>query len=153
MPHKYRVNEREIGQVRIYMTPGEKRSGQGIRRMFSKPLYQEIIAAAKQDGLMNAAAHHTHYGYSSSGKIQSHNSDIPNESMNLCVELIAQRDQLERFCRKHGDLLRGKVIVYKHMEHWEIGPQETLKSVDVSLEELDADLERSDDDTPLALTS
>lgn len=153
MPLKYKVNEREIGQIRIYMTPGEKRGGQWLKKMFSKPLYQEIITAAKKDGLLNAAAHHTHYGYSSNGKIQSHHSDMPNESVNLCVELIAQRDQLERFCRKHGDLLREKVIVYKHMEHWEIGPQEILKSVDVPLEELDVDVEQIDEDTPLALTS
>jgi len=139
----YQVKEREIGQCRIYMTPGERRSARGFRRIFAKPLYQEIIAAARKDGIPNAAAHHTHYGYSSNGRIQADSGDIPNDRVNLCVELIGARDELERFCRKHGELLHGKVIVYKHMEHWEIGEQEALRRVEVPLEELDVDVESS----------
>lgn len=148
MPHRHKVKSREIGQVRIYMSPGEKRKGQGIKRMFSKPLYQEIIDAAKVDGILNATAHHTHYGYSGTGKVQSNNQELPNQMLNLCVELIAHRDQLELFCRKHGDLLKGRVIVYKHMEHWDIGDHDSLKIADAPQEELDVDVEDdvTDDD-------
>ena len=141
MPHRHKVNSTEIGQVRIYMTPREKRKGAGMKGLFSKPLYQEIIDAAKADGILNAVAHHTHYGYSGNGKIQSNNQELPNSNLNLCVELIAHRDQLELFCRKHGDLIKGKVIVYKHMEHWDIGLHETLKVNEAPQEELDADVE------------
>ncbi|MCA1986115.1 MAG: DUF190 domain-containing protein, partial [Desulfovibrio sp.] len=81
--------------------------------LFSRPLYQELIDAARADGILNAVAHHTRYGYSGNGVIQSDASEVPNERLNLCVELIAHRDQLERFCRMHGELLQGKVIVYK----------------------------------------
>jgi PII-like signaling protein len=139
MPHKHRVKSQEIGQVRIYMTPREKRKGSS--RFFGRPLYQEIIDAAKTDGILNAVAHHTHYGYCGNGKIQSDNHELPNAHLNLCVELIAHRDELEMFCRKHGDLIQGKVIVYKHMEHWDIGPHETLKTKEASQEELDVDVE------------
>jgi H+/Cl- antiporter ClcA/PII-like signaling protein len=145
MPHKHKVNTREIGQVRIYMTPREKRKASGMKGLFSKPLYQEIIDAAKADGILNAIAHHTHYGYSGNGRIQSNNQELPNSNLNLCVELIAHREELERFCRKHGELMQGKVVVYKHMEHWDIGVDETLKVQDVPQEELDADVE---DDIP-----
>lgn len=141
MLHRHKVTSREIGQVRIYMTPREKRKGAGMKGLFSKPLYQEIIDAAKADGILNAVAHHTHYGYSGNGSIQSNNQELPNSSLNLCVELIAHRDQLELFCRKHGDLIKGKVIVYKHMEHWDIGPHDSLKIHDAPQEELDADVE------------
>ncbi|HWE03735.1 MAG TPA: voltage-gated chloride channel family protein [Tepidisphaeraceae bacterium] len=146
MPHRHKVSAREIGQVRIYMTPGEKRKGMGFKGMFSKPLYQEIIDAAKVDGILNAAAHHTHYGYSGNGKVQSNNQELPNQMLNLCVELIAHRDQLELFCRKHGDLLEGRVIVYKHMEHWDISHHDTIRAVEVPQEELDVDVEDDVDD-------
>jgi len=42
--------------------------------------------------------------------------------LTTCVELIGQREQLERFCRAHGDVLASKVIVYKHLEYWSIEP-------------------------------
>lgn len=136
---KHRVQSREIGQVRIYMTPREKRDRKGLRGMFGKPLYQEIIDAAKEDGILNATAHHTHYGYSNNGKIQSNLSELPNAALTLCVELIGDRAVLEQFCRHHGDLLKDKVIVYKHMEHWEISAH-SLHTTEASVEELDADL-------------
>ena len=34
-----------------------------------------------------------------------------------------ERDQLDRFCRRHGDLLGDKVIVYKQLEHWSVMPR------------------------------
>jgi H+/Cl- antiporter ClcA/PII-like signaling protein len=135
MSHRYKVNAREIGQVRIYMTPREKRKGTGMKAFFGKPLYQEIIDAAKAAGILNAVAHHTHYGYTGNGKIQANNQELPNNDLNLCVELIGHRDELEVFCRRHGDLIKGKVIVYKHMEHWDIGPHDTLKTLETPKEE------------------
>lgn len=124
MPHRHQVRSREIGQVRIYMTPGERRTGgaNGLKKLLSgnPPLYKEIIRAARADGLLNATAHHTHYGFSGAGKLQGDDMEIANPDLNLCVELIGTRAQLERFCRRHGDLLQDKVIIYKHMEHWEI---------------------------------
>ena len=138
MPHRYKVTSRDIGQVRIYMTPREKRKGPGMKAFFGKPLYQEIIDAAKAGGILNALAHHAHYGYTGNGSIQANNQELPNNDLNLCVELIAHRDELEQFCRRHGDLIQGKVIVYKRMEYWDIGPHETLKMIEAPEEESDA---------------
>src|SRR5262249_3654624 len=74
---KHKVRTREIGQVRIYMTPRDKRQRAGIRnKLFGKPLYQEIIDAAKVHGILNATAHHTHYGYSNNGRIQTNMREI-----------------------------------------------------------------------------
>lgn len=127
MPHRHNVKSSEIGQVRIYMTPGERRrkSSKGLRNLLGgiPPLYKEIIMAAKQDGLLNATAHHTHYGFSGKGEMQADEMEISNPSLNMCVELIGNRGQLEQFCRKHGTLLADKVVIYKHMEHWEISAQ------------------------------
>ena len=130
MSHRHKIETREIGQVRIYMTPGERRkkNGKGIKGVLpgGAPLYMEIIKSAKQDGLMNATAHHTHYGFSGNGHVQTNVTEVANPNLNLCVELIGPREELETFCRKHGDLLRGKVVVYKHMEHWDIGAHNLL---------------------------
>ena len=136
LPRCYNVSGREIGQLRIFLTPSDRREAHPFKRLFSRPLYQELIDAAKADGILNAVAHHTRYGYSGNGVIQSDASEVPNERLNLCVELIAHRDQLERFCRMHGELLQGKVIVYKHMEHWDLGTQQTLQVLDATPEEL-----------------
>jgi len=64
------------------------------------------------------------------------------------VELIAHRDELETFCRKHGDLIAGKIVVYKHMEHWDIGLNDALNVKEASQEELDVDVEDDVADDP-----
>ena len=66
-------------------------------------------------------------------------SDMPNLSLNLCVELIAPREELELFAQKHADILKGKVLVYKHMEHWDIH-HHAIKVSDADQVELDADV-------------
>jgi hypothetical protein len=70
---------------------------------------------------MNAVAHHTHYGFSNHGALQGREAEMINPHLTMCVELIGPRGELEDFCRRHGDLLANKVIVYKHLEHWSVG--------------------------------
>jgi H+/Cl- antiporter ClcA/PII-like signaling protein len=115
------VHTREVGQLRIFMAPRDRRKKKGFRGFFGKPLYQEIISAAKEHGLLNAIAQRTHFGYTGQGRIQSDNSEIPNANLSLCIELIAVRKELEAFCKAQGELLRGKVIVYEKLEHWQFG--------------------------------
>ena len=104
------------------MKPGERVKQPRLKSLWSaKPLYRELVQAAKTDGIMNAVAHHTHYGFSNHGPVQQDGSEISNPELTMCVELIGARDQLELFCRRHGELLAKKVIVYKHLEHWSIG--------------------------------
>ena len=38
----------------------------------------------------------------------------------LAVELIGPSEDLESFCRAHGELLTGRVIVHKTVEHWQL---------------------------------
>ncbi|MBO0134658.1 voltage-gated chloride channel family protein [Agrobacterium burrii] len=129
---QHTLHYKEIGMVRIYMKPREKTPGKG-GWFGSKPLYRELVLQAKAAGIMNAVAHHTHFGYSNSGKVQDEGFEIPNPDLTMCVELIAARDKLEDFCRTHGTLLKNKMIVYKHLEHWdvlghEIAAEEGLKA-------------------------
>jgi H+/Cl- antiporter ClcA/PII-like signaling protein len=122
MTHASSVHAREVGQLRIFMMPRDRKKKKGFRGLFVKPLYQELISAAKEHGLLNAVAHRTHFGYSGQGKIQHDSlSEIPNDRLTMCVELIATRDHLESFCKQQAELLRDKVVVYEKLEHWEFG--------------------------------
>ena len=146
MPHRHKIDSKEIGQVRIYMAPNERRKAKNFKdRLKIKPLFQEIINAAKADGILNATAHHTHYGYSGNGPVIANITEVSDQLLNLCVELIGPRDQLEVFCRHHGELLKGKVIVYKHMEHWELNHND-IEVTEADELELDADV--IDDEIP-----
>ncbi len=121
MSYPHIVTPQEVGMVRIYLKPRDKAPGpKGFLRP-RPPLYRELVLAARADGIMNAVAHHTHYGYSNHGKPQIQGVEVNNPDLTMCVELIGARSQLEAFCRRHGDLLKNKVIVYKYLEHWAIG--------------------------------
>jgi PII-like signaling protein len=69
---------------------------------------------------MNASVYQTHSGYSLHGNISTHHAELDNADLSLCVELIDEKQKLEAFCIKHTALLRGKMIVYKAVEFWEI---------------------------------
>jgi PII-like signaling protein len=116
----HKLSSREIGMVRIYMKPREKAHGTGGWFGGGRPLYRELVVQAKAAGIMNAVAHRTHFGYSNSGKLQDEGFEIPNPDLTMCVELIADRELLEEFCRTHGAILKNKVIIYKHIEHWDV---------------------------------
>jgi H+/Cl- antiporter ClcA/PII-like signaling protein len=121
MKNQHKIAVTEMGKVRIYLTPTEKIKANGLwSRLNPKRVYQEIIEAAKQDGLINAAAYIAHQGFSNNGPVQISNPELGNRRLPMCVELIDHKDKLEQFCRKHGDLLRGKTIIYKHAEHWSV---------------------------------
>ena len=121
----HHIQQGEIGMLRIYVRPKDRfvQPGQGrFKAAFShRPLYQELIQQAKRAGLVNAVAHHTHYGFSNGGALLQHETEGMNPELTMCVELIAPRAALEAFCRDQGALLTGKVIVYKHLEHWCVG--------------------------------
>lgn len=120
MPSSHVVTSNDVGMVRIYMKPKEKAPGKGRALWGSRPLYRELVLAAKAAGLMNAVAHHTHYGYSNHGRVEREDAEIANPELTMCVELVGHRGELEEFCRSNGGLLAGKVIIFKHIEHWSI---------------------------------
>jgi PII-like signaling protein len=117
---RHTLAHKDIGMIRIYLKPREKAVGAGRRFFGPRPLYRELVMQAKAAGIMNATAHHTHFGYSNRGKLEDEGFEVPNPDLTMCVELIAPRPDLEEFCRTHGDMLKHKVIVYKHVEHWNV---------------------------------
>ncbi len=122
MTDLHHVRAAEIGMLRIYMKPSDKLSKGTFRTLWSsKPLYRELVQRAKAQGLLNAIVHHTHYGYSDRGQIRESGAEISDPHLTICVELIDQRAELERFCAAQGELLSDKVVIYKHIEHWRVG--------------------------------
>lgn len=132
MTFPYHVTPKEIGMVRVYMKPKDKYQKADTSRIKAafraKPLYRELVQQAKQAGLVNAIAHHTHYGFSNHDAVQTSGVENINLDLTMCVEIIGPRNQLEIFCRTHAEMLQGKVIVYKHLEHWHVGPRPTAIS-------------------------
>lgn len=134
IPHRHYVVSKEIGQLRIYLQQGERHPGKGLKGLFQRPLYRELIDLARAEGISNATSHLIYYGYSNHSRPQSESVEAQNPHLNLCVELVDQRDRLEHFCRQHADVLGNHVIVYKHLEHWELHPHQ-LNVSDATAEE------------------
>ena len=121
MTNSIPLSTKQIGQLRIYIPQGETRRGRGLLSLFGgRALYYDIIHLAKADGIINAAAHSTHFGYTRGGRIQTAGAEIPNPHLSMCVELIDDREKLEAFCCKHVDVLRDRILVYKQLELWEL---------------------------------
>ncbi len=138
MTDKQNIVTNEIGQLRIYLAYGETR-GKGFKdRLFGRRLYRELIDAAKRDGLLNATAHTADYGYTNGGRIQYAGTESPNPSMSVCVEVIAPRHELEDFCKRHVSLLKDRMLVYKHLEHWSLHGTEIVAS-EATAAELESD--------------
>ncbi|MET4081297.1 PII-like signaling protein [Pedobacter sp. UYP30] len=115
------IIEKNLGKLQIYLKPKDKIKQLGFMgRLTSKQLYKEIVQYAKDDQLMNASVYQTHSGYSMHGKITTEHVELDNADLLLCVELIDEKYKLENFCKKHAELLTGKMIVFKAVEFWEI---------------------------------
>ncbi len=115
------IIEQSLGKIQIYIKPRDKIQGSGfLHRLKPKQLYRELVKYAKEDHLMNASVYQTHHGYSMHGKISTQHAELDNADLSLCVELIDEKEKLEAFCQKHAELLKGKMIVYKAVEFWEI---------------------------------
>lgn len=115
------IIEKPLGKIQIYLKPKDKIKSTSIIEMLKpKQLYRELIKYAKNDGLMNASVYHTHCSFSLNDKIRMAHPELDNADVALCLELIDEKSKLEEFCKKHGSLLKGKMIVFKAVEYWEI---------------------------------
>ncbi len=118
---KEKIKTHILGKLKIYLTTGETiKSEKLLHKLFPKNIYRQIIVEAKKEGIMNASVFPTHFGYSNNGKIQEQSLETGNSGLTICVELIDQREKLELFFTKHKDVLKGKVVIYKEVEFWDL---------------------------------
>jgi hypothetical protein len=109
----------DVGMVRIYVKARDRMPNKGARSLWSsRPLHRELVLEAKKSGLINAVVHHTQYG--NHGRVEDFSAEISNPELTACVEIIGHRPDLETFVRQHGALLSGKVIIFKHLERWNV---------------------------------
>ncbi len=92
-----------------------------MQKLFPKSAYIHIIEDAKAEGILNASVYNTHFGFSNKEGIQVYNIESDNSKLTMCVELVDTREKLESFFLKHQEYLKGKVVVYKEVEFWDIG--------------------------------
>jgi H+/Cl- antiporter ClcA/PII-like signaling protein len=119
--NEHSLASREGGKLRIYLKPQDRLPARGFwGRLNSRPVYRELIHAARQDGIPTAVAYLTHYGYTANGKVEGPKPEILNPHLTLCVELIGDKEALKSFCHRHGAWLEGKTVIFKTVEHWEV---------------------------------
>lgn len=72
------------------------------------------------------------------GPVRANGAEYNDPHLTMCVELIGPRADLMAFCSRYGNLLAGKAVVYKHLEHWTID-QAGVHPDEVTAQELHAE--------------
>ncbi len=119
-PTRY-ISANEIGHLCIYLTRNDRLPAKGWQSLLPRrSLAQHIIGLAKRDGILNATFHNIHYGFTGRGDIETIQPDHGNGRLATFVELVAERERLEKFVCTHESLLKDRVVVYKHLEQWTV---------------------------------
>ena len=80
--------------------------------MFEKPLSTHLVYAALEAEITHAAVSLGRIGYSKGAQSVSHdNSDMPLQTLPVCVELVAPKRILEQFIRDQRKHLAGTTLV------------------------------------------
>ena len=115
------IIEKALGKLQIYVKPKDKVEAENfIHSLRSRSLYVALVKYAKEDKLMNASVFQTHHGYSMHSRIETNHVEVPNQDLYICIELIDEKEKLEEYCKKHKELLKDKMIVFRPVEFWEI---------------------------------
>ena len=118
-----KIKAHSLGKLLIYITSADKiRHGNRtiFRKLFPKSAYIHIIQDAKAEGIINASVYSAHFGFSNGDSINSFNLEGDNSKLTICVELVDKRDKLEKFFLRHKDYLKGKVVIFKEVEFWDV---------------------------------
>jgi hypothetical protein len=99
MNPSFKLVERSIGKLRIYVSHGETNLGLGFRSLFSRASRYELVQVAKADGIVNAVAHPIHFGFTRSGAIQTNDGEYSNPQLSMYVEPIVDTRTLRNSVR------------------------------------------------------
>lgn len=102
-----------ISALRIYMKNGDNRTAPNWwGRLFEKPLSTHLVRSALRAGIVHAAVNLGHIGFANNAKSVSYDhSEIPLNTMPVCVELLAPKRQLEQFIREQAKHLATTTLV------------------------------------------
>lgn len=99
--------------LRVYLRRGDGAPGGGLlRRLFRRPLATHLLQTALKAGVTHASMSLGNMGFAAGAKhVAADLSDIPIDSMPICVELVAPKQLLEQFVRDHLKELTGATLV------------------------------------------
>jgi PII-like signaling protein len=102
-----------MAALRVYLKQGDnRRATTWWGRMFEKPLSTHLVYAALEAEITHAAVSLGRIGYSKGAQSVSHdNSDMPLQTLPVCVELVAPKRILEQFIRDQRKHLAGTTLV------------------------------------------
>ncbi|GAB6968114.1 hypothetical protein JCM25156A_21510 [Komagataeibacter kakiaceti JCM 25156] len=110
------------GMIRIFMTRGTRAVGKGRGRLSflsrRRPLYLELIHAARHAGFKSSNAHFSNYSLGKNQRIETTIGEIPNHFLSVYVDIIGDHDRLKEFCQNHEYMLTEASIYYKPLEYW-----------------------------------
>ncbi len=114
-----KIKEQKIGKLRIFLKSGEKvESEKFIHKLFPKNKYIKILGEAKKAGIMNAHIFHTHAAFEGGSKVAHYSIEGDNRGLTVCLELIDEKDKLERFFTTHKTMLKNKTAIFTEVECW-----------------------------------
>lgn len=107
------TNFHPMAALRVYLKQGDnRRATTWWGRMFEKPLSTHLVYAALEAEITHAAVSLGRIGYSKGSQSVSHdNSDMPMQTLPVCVELVAPRRILEQFIRDQRKHLVGTTLM------------------------------------------
>jgi len=99
--------------LRVYLRRGDGAPGGGLlRRLFRRPLATHLLQTALKAGITHASMSLGHMGFAAGARhVSADLSDIPIDSMPMCVELVGPKPLLEQFVRDHLKELTGATLV------------------------------------------
>jgi PII-like signaling protein len=102
-----------MAALRVYMKQGDnRRATTWWGRIFEKSLSTHLVYAALEAEITHAAVSLGRIGYSKGAKAVSRDSsDMPMQTLPVCVELVAPRRILEQFIRDQRNHLAGTTMV------------------------------------------
>ncbi len=99
--------------LRVYLRRGDGAPGGGLlRRLFRRPLATHLLQASLQAGIPHASLSLGQMGFARGAHhLSSDVSELPIDSLPVCVELVGPKPLLEQFVRDHLKLLAGATLV------------------------------------------
>lgn len=114
-----KINQKKIGKMRIYLKIGEKHQPKGfLKQLFAKNKYSKILDEAKKAHILNAHIFHTQAAYELGGNVHHYQTEGTNSKLIVCLELIDEREKLEKFFLSQKELLKNRTVTFKEIEYW-----------------------------------
>jgi PII-like signaling protein len=114
-----KIKTQKIGKLRIFLKSGETvKSEKFLHKLFPKNKYTKILDEAKKAGIMNAHIYHTHAAYESGSKVAHYSVEGDNRGLTVCLELVDEKEKLEKFFTTHKAMLKHKTVIFTEVEIW-----------------------------------